>query len=155
MVSQLNINAIKYAMHILCKGLQNNHIENTVLVLTFPSLPLPYPTRSHRVHPPSRVSSSGVYSQCAVYVVVGPCSKGHLIHGGTNGPGVPLLLLLLGHIEGDIMQNHDKNIKSEKKVKNQDSMDKRNFFLNTLRFSPWAILATWLLVGAPRNIQEK
>jgi hypothetical protein len=38
--------------------------------------------------------------------------------------------------------------KSEKKVKNQDSMGKKNFFLSTLPFSPWAVLATWLQVGA-------
>jgi hypothetical protein len=42
-----------------------------------------------------RVSSSCVYSQCAVHTAMGPCAKGHFIHAGTNGPGVPLLLLLL------------------------------------------------------------
>jgi hypothetical protein len=40
----------------------------------------------------------------------------------------------------------------EKKVKNQDSMGKTNFFLSTLPFSPWTILATWLYVGAPQKI---
>jgi hypothetical protein len=45
--------------------------------------------------------------------------------------------------------------KSEKKWKNQDSMGKTNFFLSTLLFSPWAISATWLHVGAPQKIQEK
>jgi hypothetical protein len=46
--------------------------------------------------------------------------------------------------------------KKWKKVKNQDSMGKTNFFLSTLSFSPWAILATWLHVGAPQKIiQEK
>jgi hypothetical protein len=30
----------------------------------------------------------------------------------------------------------------EKKVKNQDSMGKTNFFISTLPFSPWAVLAT-------------
>jgi hypothetical protein len=39
-------------------------------------------------------------------------------------------------------------------VKNQDSMDKTNFFFSTLSFSPWAILATWLHVGAPQTVQE-
>jgi hypothetical protein len=40
-------------------------------------------------------------------------------------------------------------------VKNQDFMGKTNFFLNTLPFSPWAVLATWLYVGTPQKIQEK
>jgi hypothetical protein len=44
-----------------------------------------------------------------------------------------------------------KKNKSEK-VKNQDFMDKTNFFFSTLPFSPWAILATWLHVGAPQKI---
>jgi hypothetical protein len=43
--------------------------------------------------------------------------------------------------------------KSEKKVKKQDFMGKTNFFLSTLPFNPWAILATWLHVGAPQKIQ--
>jgi hypothetical protein len=37
---------------------------------------------------------------------------------------------------------------SEKKVKIQDSMGKTNFFLSTLPFNPWIVLATWLHVGA-------
>jgi hypothetical protein len=44
--------------------------------------------------------------------------------------------------------------KEVKKVKNQDSMDKTNFFLSTMPFSPWAVSATWLHVGAPQKIQE-
>jgi hypothetical protein len=36
-----------------------------------------------------------------------------------------------------------------KKVKNQDFMGKTNYFLITLPFSPWAVSATWLHVGAP------
>jgi hypothetical protein len=36
-----------------------------------------------------------------------------------------------------------------KKVKNQDFMGKTNYFLRTLPFSPWAVSATWLHVGAP------
>jgi hypothetical protein len=40
----------------------------------------------------------------------------------------------------------------KKEVKNQDFMDKTNFFLITLPFSPWAILATWLHIGAPHKI---
>jgi hypothetical protein len=47
------------------------------------------------------------------------------------------------------------NKKKLKKVKNQDSMGKTNFFFSTLPFSPWAVLATWLHVGAPHKIQEK
>jgi hypothetical protein len=39
--------------------------------------------------------------------------------------------------------------KSEKKVKNQDFKGKTNYFLRTLPFSPWAVSATWLHVGAP------
>jgi hypothetical protein len=42
--------------------------------------------------------------------------------------------------------------KKKKKVKNQDFMDKKNFFLSTLPFmpfSPWVASATWLYVGAP------
>jgi hypothetical protein len=35
-----------------------------------------------------------------------------------------------------------------KKVKSQDSMGKTNYFLRTLPFSPWAVSATWLHVGA-------
>jgi hypothetical protein len=53
-----------------------------------------------------------------------------------------------GHIEGDVMQNQEPK-KSEKKVKNQDFMGKTNYFLRTLPFSPWAVSATWLHVGAP------
>jgi hypothetical protein len=49
------------------------------------------------------------------------------------------------------MQNHEQ----KKKVKNQDSMGKTNFFLSTLPFSPRAVLATWLHVGTPQKIQEK
>jgi hypothetical protein len=41
------------------------------------------------------------------------------------------------------------NKKKVKKVKNQDFMDKTNYFLRTLLFSPWAVSATWLHVGAP------
>jgi hypothetical protein len=42
--------------------------------------------------------------------------------------------------------------KEMKKVKNQDSMGKTKFFLSTLPFSPWAVSATWLHVGAPQKI---
>jgi hypothetical protein len=49
---------------------------------TFPPPFLPYPF--YRVHPPSRANSSCVYSQCAVYAVVGPCANGHFIHAGTS-----------------------------------------------------------------------
>jgi hypothetical protein len=40
-------------------------------------------------------------------------------------------------------------------VKNQDFMGKTNYFLSTLPFSPWAILATWLHAEASQKIQEK
>jgi hypothetical protein len=53
-----------------------------------------------------------------------------------------------GHIEGDVMQNHEQK-KKVKKVKNQDFMGKTNYFLRTLPFSPWAASATGLHVGAP------
>jgi hypothetical protein len=46
------------------------------------------------------------------------------------------------------------SIKKVQKVKIQDSMNKTNFFLSTLPFSPWAVLATWLHVGAPQKIHE-
>jgi hypothetical protein len=36
-----------------------------------------------------------------------------------------------------------------KEVKIQDSIGKTNYFLRTLPFSPWAVSATWLHVGAP------
>jgi hypothetical protein len=42
--------------------------------------------------------------------------------------------------------------KNWKKLKIQDSVGKTNFFLSTLLFSPWAILATCLHVGAPQII---
>jgi hypothetical protein len=58
-----------------------------------------------------------------------------------------------GHIEGDIMQNLEQK-KKWKKMKNQDSNGKRNFFHSTMPFSPWAVLATWLHVGVPQKIQE-
>jgi hypothetical protein len=45
--------------------------------------------------------------------------------------------------------------KEVKKVKNQDSMDKTNFFFSTLLFNPWVVLATWLHVAAPHKIHEK
>jgi hypothetical protein len=40
-------------------------------------------------------------------------------------------------------------------MKNQEFMGKTNFFLGTLPFSPWAVLATRLHVGAPQKIHEK
>jgi hypothetical protein len=43
----------------------------------------------------------------------------------------------------------------KEEVKNQDSMGTTNFFLSTLPFNPWTLLATWLHVGAPQKIQEK
>jgi hypothetical protein len=45
--------------------------------------------------------------------------------------------------------------KKVKKVKNQNSMGKTNFFLSTLPFNLWAALATWLHVGVPQKIPKK
>jgi hypothetical protein len=52
------------------------------------------------------------------------------------------------------MQNHEQK-RRRKKVKNQDSMGKTNFFLSTLPFIPWAVLVAWLHVGALQKIQDK
>jgi hypothetical protein len=52
------------------------------------------------------------------------------------------------------MQNHEQK-KKVKKVKNQDFMAKTYYFLRTLPFSPCAVSATWLHVGAYWKIQEK
>jgi hypothetical protein len=38
---------------------------------------------SLEVHPLLRVSSSCIYSQCVVHIVVEPCAKGHFIHAGS------------------------------------------------------------------------
>ena len=51
------------------------------------------------------------------------------------------------------MQNHEQK-KNLKKVKNQDAMGKTIFFLSTLPFSRWAILATWLYVGLFRKYKK-
>jgi hypothetical protein len=48
----------------------------------------------------------------------------------------------------DLVKILEKKSKT-KKVKNQDFMGKTNYFLRTLPFSPWAVSATWLHVGAP------
>jgi hypothetical protein len=50
------------------------------------------------------------------------------------------------------MQNHEQ---SEKQVKNQVYMGKTIFFLSTMPFNPWVVLATCLHVGAPQKIHEK
>jgi hypothetical protein len=57
------------------------------------------------------------------------------------------------HIEGDIMWNYEQKTKL-KKLKIQDSMDKTKFFLSTLPFSPSAVFATWLHIGAFKIIHE-
>ena len=59
-----------------------------------------------------------------------------------------------GHIEGDIMQNHEQKEKVKKSEKPRFN-GKTKFFLITMPFSPWAVLATWLHIGAPQKIQEK
>jgi hypothetical protein len=43
----------------------------------------------------------------------------------------------------------------KKRVENQVFMDKTKYFLSTLPFSPSAVSATWLHVGAPQKIEEK
>jgi hypothetical protein len=50
------------------------------------------------------------------------------------------------------MQNHEQTKIKMKKVKNQDSVGKTNFFLSTLPFNPWAVLATGVHVGVPQKI---
>jgi hypothetical protein len=45
--------------------------------------------------------------------------------------------------------------KKSEKSENPDSMDKGNFFLRTMPFNPWAVLATWLHIGAPQKIPEE
>jgi hypothetical protein len=47
---------------------------------------IPIPLFFCRVRPLKKVSSSCVYSQCAVHIVVGPYAKGHFIHAGSLGP---------------------------------------------------------------------
>jgi hypothetical protein len=42
-----------------------------------------------------------------------------------------------------------RTMSKKKRVKNQDFMGKKNYFLSTLPFCPWAVSATWLHVGAP------
>jgi hypothetical protein len=44
--------------------------------------------------------------------------------------------------------------KKWKKVENQVFMDKKIYFLSTLPFSPWAVSATWLHVGALRKYRK-
>jgi hypothetical protein len=53
------------------------------------------------------------------------------------------------------MSEKRKRKRKVKKVKNQDSMGKTNFFLSTLPFSHWVVLSIWLHVEAPQKIQEK
>jgi hypothetical protein len=45
--------------------------------------------------------------------------------------------------------------KKWKKVENQVFMDQTKYFLSPLPFSPSAVSATWLHVGASQKIQEK
>jgi hypothetical protein len=48
--------------------------------------PIPISLPFYRVHPLKRASSSYVYSQCAVHIVVGPCAKGHFIRARSKDP---------------------------------------------------------------------
>jgi hypothetical protein len=45
--------------------------------------------------------------------------------------------------------------KKKKKSEKPRFYGQTNYFLSTLPFSPWAVLATWVHVGAPQKIQEK
>jgi hypothetical protein len=47
------------------------------------------------------------------------------------------------------MQYHEQKKKVKKKKKPRFYGQNNLFFLSTLSFSPWAVLATWLHVGAP------
>jgi hypothetical protein len=47
------------------------------------------------------------------------------------------------------------NLFNLKKVKIQDFMDKKILFLKSFPYSLWAILATWLHLGAPQKLNEK
>jgi hypothetical protein len=53
-----------------------------------------------------------------------------------------------GHIEGDIMLNHEQK-REVKKSEKPRFYGQNKLFLRTLPFSPWAVSATWLHVGAP------
>jgi hypothetical protein len=59
------------------------------------------------------------------------------------------------------MENHDQKEKVDKSGKpsfcgqNQVFLGKTKYFLRALPFSPSAVSATWLHVGAPQKIQEK
>jgi hypothetical protein len=54
-------------------------------------------------NPLARATTSILYcSQCVVHIAVGLCAKGHFIHTGINGPGVPLTLVIW-----DIVTTHD------------------------------------------------
>jgi hypothetical protein len=44
---------------------------------------------------------------------------------------------------------------SKKKSEKPRFYGQNKLLFSTLPFSPWAVLATWLHVGAPQKIQEK
>jgi hypothetical protein len=70
----------------------------TVTSFLFSLTPTPLPF--YKVHPLKRASSSCVYSQCAVHIVVGPCTKGHFIHAMSLDPEFFLFFFFfffLGH----------------------------------------------------------
>jgi hypothetical protein len=52
------------------------------------------------------------------------------------------------------MRNHEQKKKVEKSEKPR-FYGQNKLFLRTLPFSPWAVSATWLHVGAPQKIHEK
>jgi hypothetical protein len=58
-------------------------------------------------------------------------------------------------VEGDIVQNHEQKGKVKKKCKTKILLDRTNFFLSTVAFTPWKISATWSHVRAPLKVQEK
>jgi hypothetical protein len=49
------------------------------------------------------------------------------------------------------MQDHEKKKESEK----AGFYKQKNFFRSTLPFSPWAVSAAWLYVGAPQKLPKK
>jgi hypothetical protein len=53
------------------------------------------------------------------------------------------------------MENDDHKEKVDKSEKPSFCGQNQKYFLSTLPFSPSAVSATWLHVGAPQKIQEK
>jgi hypothetical protein len=59
-----------------------------------------------------------------------------------------------GHIEGDVMHNHEQ----KKKVKNSEKprfYGQTKLFFENPALQLWVVIATWLHVEAPQKRQEK